>query len=137
MEIEKLSRDVNGNGRYLIKGISAETAQILGARRSGQGYTVQASHTDSGKDALITDIHNAMRKTAHVFDDISAGDHQEYTRKLDAVNRSTLSERKAGAEDYRNLLTDLDTLQERTRWAVGGDYGLKSYVMIRRQLRGS
>lgn len=140
MEIQKLTRDVNGNGRWLIKGISAEAAQVLGARKSSQkmgGFIVQASHTDSGRDALITDIHNAMRKTAHAFEEVHDADYRAYTRKKDAVEQSSLSDRRAGAEDYKDLLTDLDTLQERTRWAVGGDYGQMSYTMIRRQLRAN
>lgn len=59
IEVSRIAKDANGNGRYLVQGIDEEVARSLGGRkgRSGSrhegGWIFQASHTQSGERELI------------------------------------------------------------------------------------
>ena len=75
-------------------------------------------------DRMKTDL----RVQRWEFDPVSAGEF--LTREGDA-DAAPLHERKDAQADYLTLLRDPETLQERVRWAVGGDYGQHSGYLIR------
>lgn len=78
IEVIRITRDNNGNGRYLVHGIDEEVARSLGARRGRKGtqheggWILQASHTDSGQRELEKQVTKAQdshedEKIARVF----------------------------------------------------------------------
>lgn len=78
IEVIRIARDINGNGRYLVYGIDEEVARSLGAKRGRKGsqheggWILQASHTDSGERELQKQVTNAQdshedEKIARVF----------------------------------------------------------------------
>ena len=78
IEVIKINRDINGNGRYLVHGIDEEVARSLGARKGRKGtaheggWIFQASHTDSGERELLEQVTKAQdnhedEKIARVF----------------------------------------------------------------------
>lgn len=78
IEVIKISRDINGNGRYLVLGIDEEVARSLGGRKGRKGtqheggWIFQASHTDSGEQELQKKVSKAQddhenEKIARVF----------------------------------------------------------------------
>jgi hypothetical protein len=58
IEVIRIARDNNGNGRYLVHGIDEEVARSLGGRKGRKGtaheggWIFQESHTDSGEREL-------------------------------------------------------------------------------------
>ena len=66
IKVIRISRDINGNGRYLVYGIDEEVARSLGARRGRKGtqheggWIFQESHTDSGERELQKQVTNAQ-----------------------------------------------------------------------------
>ena len=66
IKVIRISRDINGNGRYLVYGIDEEVARSLGARRGRKGsqheggWILQASHTESGERELQKQVTNAQ-----------------------------------------------------------------------------
>ncbi len=66
IEVIRISRDINGNGRYLVYGIDEEVARSLGGRKGRKGtqheggWIFQASHTDSGERELIAMVIGAL-----------------------------------------------------------------------------
>ncbi len=82
IEVSRITRDSNGNGRYLVRNIDEEVACSLGARRGRKGtqheggWIFQASHTDSGERELQREITKAQdnhenEKIAHAFVEIA------------------------------------------------------------------
>lgn len=78
IEVIRITRDNNGNGRYLVHGIDEEVARSLGARRGRKGtqheggWIFQASHTNSGERELQKQVTKAQdnhedEKIARVF----------------------------------------------------------------------
>ena len=78
IEVIKISRDINGNGRYLVHGVDEEVARSLGGRKGRKGtqhqggWIFQASHTDSGQRELQNQVTKAQdnhedEKIARVF----------------------------------------------------------------------
>ena len=66
IKVIRISRDINGNGRYLVYGIDEEVARSLGAKRGRKGtaheggWIFQESHTDSGERELQKQVTNAQ-----------------------------------------------------------------------------
>lgn len=78
IEVIKISRDINGNGRYLVYGVDEEVARSLGGSKGRRGtrheggWIFQASHTDSGQRELHKQVTKAQdnhedEKIARVF----------------------------------------------------------------------
>lgn len=67
IEVLRITRDINGNGRYLVHGIDEEVARSLGARKGRKGsqheggWILQASHTDSGERELQKQVTKAQQ----------------------------------------------------------------------------
>ena len=78
IEVIRITRDINGNGRYLVHGVDEEVARSLGGRKGRKGtqhqggWIFQASHTDSGQRELLKQATKAQdnhedEKIARVF----------------------------------------------------------------------
>ncbi len=78
IEVIRITRDINGNGRYLVYGIDEEVARSFGARKGRKGsqheggWIFQTSHTDSGQRELEKQVTKAQdnhedEKIARVF----------------------------------------------------------------------
>jgi len=85
IEVIRIARDNNGNGRYLVYGIDEEVARSLGGTKGRKGtqheggWIFQASHTDSGQRELQKKVSKAQddhenEKIARVFGAITFED---------------------------------------------------------------
>jgi hypothetical protein len=68
------------------------------------------------------------------FQDSEADAWITHEKRADAA---PLHERKDAQADYLTLLRDPETLQERTRWAIGGDYGYHGGYLIREAINNN
>lgn len=78
IEVIRIAKDMNGNGRYVVFGIDEEVARSLGGTKGRKGtqheggWIFQASHTDSGERELEKQVTKAQddhedEKIARVF----------------------------------------------------------------------